>query len=102
MHSYEARPKALTEYTEKENAPPYGRISTHMPFGYENLDVFRRNDLLALMLNCLCHSALASGGFIETALPLRVTVARHCPAYDRFTVLWRSSLSFAVPTIHKS
>lgn len=53
MHSYEARPKALTEYTEKENASPYGRISTHMPFGYENLDVFRRNDLLALMLNHL-------------------------------------------------
>ena len=35
MHSYEARPKAQIEYTEKENAPPYGRTSTHMSFDFE-------------------------------------------------------------------
>ena len=38
---------------------------------FEICPVFRGNDLLALMLNCLCHSALDGGGFIETALPLR-------------------------------
>ena len=43
-------------HREREYAP-VGRISTHMSFGFENLVGFRMNDLLALMLNCLCHSA---------------------------------------------
>ena len=32
MHSPEALVTAFLEYTEKENAPLYGRTSTHMPF----------------------------------------------------------------------
>ena len=51
---------AYLEYTEKENAPPYGRISTHMPFKIEMLPVFRGNDLLALMLNHLVALRLAA------------------------------------------
>ncbi len=53
--------KGLCEYTEKENAPLYGHISTHMSFAKRKLlDVFRRNDLLALMLNWLRHSVSAT------------------------------------------
>ena len=32
MHSLEALDRPNLKYMEKENAPPYGRISTHMPF----------------------------------------------------------------------
>ena len=43
-------------------------------------------------------SFLFSGGVLGTSRPtIAATVARRCPAYDRFTVLWLSILSFSVP-----
>ena len=60
MHSLEARPKAQIEYTEKENAPLSGASPLTCRSILKCLVVFLGNDLLALMLNCLCHSALAS------------------------------------------
>ena len=44
------------------------------------------NDCLQRFANCLCRASPCGAA----------TVARHCPAYDRFTVLWLSFLSFAV------
>ena len=73
FHALPRRPsKGYPEYTEREYAL-IGRTSTHLSLWIENLDVFRGNDLLALMLNCLCHSALAGGGRGATALPISVT-----------------------------
>ena len=67
MHSVEARPKACRN-TVKDNAP----ISGASPLTYrsysEKLDVFRLNDLLALMLNCLCQLRLGGGG-LRTSRP---------------------------------
>ena len=52
-----------------------------MPFDFEKLVVFRGNDLLALMLNCLCHSALLFYGGETPSLRIAATVAvsRLCP-----------------------
>ena len=58
FHALPRRPsKGYPEYTEREYAL-IGRTSTHLSLWIENLDVFRGNDLLALMLNCLCHFLL--------------------------------------------
>ena len=79
MHSLEARPKAYAEYMEKENAPPYGRISTHMSFSNEMFGRISRERLVSVMLNCLCHSASAGGGRGATALPFSVATSATLP-----------------------
>ena len=47
----------------------------YLPFDFEKLVVFRWNDLLALMLNCLCHSALPFYDGEAPSLRIAATVA---------------------------
>ena len=61
--------QAYLEYME-EKMRSNRRISTRTSFKIEICPVFRENDLLALTLNRLCHSAL---GGAHTPLALRAT-----------------------------
>ena len=63
--------QAYFEYM-KEKMRSNRRIFTRMSFEIEICPVFRRNDLLALTLNRLCHSAWGSA-LGERALPISVT-----------------------------
>ena len=59
-----------------------------MSFSFEIVVVFLENDLLALMLNCLCHSTWATAA-TERGPPVACDSWRGVSlVYDRFTVLW--------------
>ena len=101
MHSYEARPKALHEYMKRQCAQ-LGASSLACRSCMKCLVVFRRNDLLALMLNCLsllcalCASTFAQGCGGQTGGLCGGTL----PAYNPFTELFQF-LSFSVSRSHK-
>ena len=57
MHSLEARPKAYVDTRRKRIRPHRAHLHSHAVHN-SILVVFPGNDLLALMLNCLRHSAL--------------------------------------------
>ena len=63
MHSTEALVQAQTEYMEKENAPQIGRISTHMPFGFEVRGGISDERLVSVDAKLKCGRGWAWGQF---------------------------------------
>lgn len=77
MHSHEARPKAQTKYTKKENTPPYRRTFTFMPLSFEMVGRISCERRVALMLHFrhsvrLSLQIVAATGPFRTITPLQL------------------------------